>query len=132
MSIPEGRCVTQYPPDPPVWTQVCVGILCTILPAAYTALLYTGLNSFCSREVYVHFCQRSEKVWRGSTWEASTRAGQCPSLSLPLSLHLSLSLSLLSLLVKSCLLVTLITYLKGHKSLRVLYGNVFLKLSLSE
>ena len=30
-------------------------------------------------------------------------------------------------LVGSCLLVTLITSLKGHKSLRVLYGSVFQK-----
>ena len=29
------------------------------------------------------------------------------------------------LLVRSCLLITLITCLKGHKSLRVLYGSVF-------
>ena len=30
-------------------------------------------------------------------------------------------------LVRSCLLITLITCLKGHKSLRVLYGSVFQK-----
>ena len=29
------------------------------------------------------------------------------------------------LLFKACLLITLITYLKGHKSLRVLFGSVF-------
>ena len=29
------------------------------------------------------------------------------------------------LLVRSCLLITLITCLKGHKSLKVLYGSVF-------
>ena len=41
-----------------------------------TALLYTG---FCCREVYVHFCQRTEKGWReGSTWGAARApAPQC-------------------------------------------------------
>ena len=29
------------------------------------------------------------------------------------------------LFVRSCLLITLITCLKGHKSLRVLFGSVF-------
>ena len=33
------------------------------------------------------------------------------------------------LFVRSCLLVTLITCLKGHKSLRVLYGSVFQQLT---
>ena len=32
-----------------------------------------------------------------------------------------------SFLVRSCLLITLITCLKGHKSLRVLYSSVFQK-----
>ena len=62
-----------------------------------TALLYTGLNSFCSREVYVHFCQRSEKGWRGKAAPGGHLLGLdgahlCLCLCL-LSLHLSLSLS---------------------------------------
>ena len=66
MSIPEGRCVTQYPPDPPAPADpgVCWYFMHNFA-GSLTALLYTGLNSFCSREVYVHFCQRSEKGWRG-------------------------------------------------------------------
>ena len=63
-----------------------------------TALLYTGLNSFCSCEVYVHFCQRSEKGWRGMGAPGGhlllglDGAHLCHCLCL-LSLHLSLSLS---------------------------------------
>ena len=126
MSIPEGRCVTQYPPDPPAPADpgVCWYFMHNFA-GSLTALLYTGLKSFCSREVYVHFCQRSEKGWRGSTWGASSRAGRCPFLSLPLSFVFTFVSVIVFLLVKSCLLVTLITYLKGHKSLRVLYGSVF-------
>ena len=47
-----------------------------------------------------------------------------------MSLSLSLSLSLSrSILVRSCLLITVITCLKDHKSLRLLYGSVFLGVS---
>ena len=46
-------------------------------------------------------------------------------LSLSLSLSFVFVFVIVFFLVRLCLLITLITCLKGHKSLRVLYGSVF-------
>ena len=48
-------------------------------------------------------------------------------LSLSLSLSFVFVFVIVFFLVRLCLLITLITCLKGHKSLRVLYGTVFQK-----
>ena len=63
-------------------------------------------------------------IWGSHKWQHFTRVLWMIYVNVVVFVNVTVY-AFVFLLVRSCLLTTLITCLKGHKSLRVLYGSVF-------